>query len=94
MQIPTLHGRDLQELLYTWLEFVMLKYDTERFIMPFSRVKVLKDGSGYSLTGSIGGEPFDAGRHRIKREVKAVTYHAMEVERTARGYVVRFLLDL
>ena len=31
----------------------------------------------------LRGEPFDPARHRIKREIKAVTYHQASVTRTA-----------
>jgi SHS2 domain-containing protein len=46
------------------------------------------------VDGLVAGEPFDAARHRILREVKAVTYHDVKVERDGEGLTARLILDI
>jgi SHS2 domain-containing protein len=45
-----------------------------------------------SLT--LTGEPFDAERHSVAREIKAVTAHLLSVERLPGGYRARFVVDV
>jgi SHS2 domain-containing protein len=42
----------------------------------------------------LSGDLMDTKRQRFKRDVKAVTYHEMEIKKGAKEYVIRFLLDL
>jgi SHS2 domain-containing protein len=72
----------LNELLFLW--------DTGRFIPR--EVKVTRTRTG--LRAVAEGETFDPSRHRIKKEVKAVTYHQFSFEKTAKGYEARLVLDI
>lgn len=48
-------------------------------------------------TGARGlarGEPLDAARHGLRLEVKAATYHALEVAETGEGLRARVILDV
>lgn len=89
-------GRDLEELLYGWLEALLVKFDSDRRLYSEFEVRITPSGrdGGYRLLGRALGEDYDPARHGPKMEVKAVTYHRMEVAQTPRGAVVRFLLDL
>jgi len=46
------------------------------------------------LTAIGVGEGFLKNKHKAKLEVKAVTYHLMEIYKGKRKFVIRFLLDL
>jgi SHS2 domain-containing protein len=46
------------------------------------------------MLGRIRGELLDGGRHFIEREVKAVTFHQIEVEEVAGSWRVRIFVDL
>jgi SHS2 domain-containing protein len=56
--------------------------------------KVSKEGDSWVIRAECFGERFDLEKHRPKVEVKAVTYHLMEVIDEGNRYVLRFLLDL
>ena len=43
---------------------------------------------------TVAGEPLDSSRHTVLREIKAVTAHAMVVERFPGGYLARFVVDV
>ena len=47
------------------------------------------------LTALLRGEAFDPARHRIKQEIKAVTYHQAEVcQNAAGGWTARVICDV
>jgi SHS2 domain-containing protein len=46
------------------------------------------------LKARVKGEPFQEGVHVIKTEVKAVTYHQIEVRKENRGWRAQIIFDL
>jgi SHS2 domain-containing protein len=86
-------GHDLYSLLFDWLDKVMLLMVADGIVMSEFSVKI-KHNSGYSLTGIAKGEKLDLDRHHYKVEIKAVTYHEMQVTQEKGKATVRFLLDL
>lgn len=89
----TANGHDLQSLLFDWLDKVMLLLVADGIAMSEFSVKI-KEDNGYSLTGVAKGEKLDLDRHEYKVEIKAVTYHEMEIWQEKGKATVRFLLDL
>jgi SHS2 domain-containing protein len=69
-------GEDTKELLVDWLRELLYRFDGEG--MVFSRFEIT-DFSGTGMRARCGGEPFDRRRHRIRHEIKAVTYHGLEI---------------
>ncbi len=91
----TVEGHDREELLYNWLEALLLKFEIEgKVYRKFEIEKIEEMNSGFALKATIGGEAYDAYKHRPKVEIKAVTYHQMEIKKQKRGYEVKFILDL
>ena len=89
------NGNDLKSLLYSWLESLLVKFDIEnRLYSKFIIGKILADGDSYILRARIFGEDFDPQKHPSKTDVKAVTFHLMEIECSESNYRLRFLLDL
>jgi SHS2 domain-containing protein len=88
------HGRDLRGLLYNWLELLLLRVVRDGRVYSRFDVRVIGYPRGHRLEGVGLWEPLQPEKHRPKVEVKAPTYHLMEV-RTLPGQVtLRFLLDL
>ncbi len=85
-------GHDLEEVLYNWLEEVLLKLSLDRLALKEFKVRI-KKGDTYELEGEAYGERLDIEKHNYKVEIKAVTYHLMEIRGDGK-YKVRFLLDL
>jgi SHS2 domain-containing protein len=46
------------------------------------------------LRARVKGEPFQEGVHVIKTQVKAVTYHQIEVRQEKEGWRARVIFDL
>lgn len=73
---------DEQALLYSWLEQLLLKFEIEsKLYSRFDVSEILQTDKGWRLRATIFGEQFDPTKHESKAEVKAVTYHQMEIGR-------------
>jgi SHS2 domain-containing protein len=53
-------------------------------------VKVDEQG----LKAKARGEPLDRERHELSHEVKAITYHQLEVKQTDQGWQARVIVDI
>ena len=87
-------GNDLYSLLFDWLDKVMLLLVADRIAMSQFSVKIKHHNNEYLLEGITGGEPLELDRHHYKVEIKAVTYHEMEIRQEKDMITTRFLLDL
>jgi len=88
-------GRDEKELLYNWLEELLIRFDINgRLYSKFYVNEIKKTPQGYRLKAQIYGEEFDPSRHSQKVGVKAVTYHRMEIEKKMEGVTLKFILDI
>jgi SHS2 domain-containing protein len=88
-------GHDELELVYNWLEELLLSFEIRRMIFSrFDIDKITKKNSSEQLEATAFGEHYDANRHHARVEVKGVTYHEMSVVRRTGRVTVRFLLDL
>ena len=101
-------GYDYNSLLYDWLEKVLLLVLVDRILVTSFNVKIISSASPnaktpntddeslcyFYLQGVARGEPISLDRHEYKVEVKAITYHGMEVKQDNDRFVTRFLVDL
>ena len=87
-------GYDVKSLLYDWLEKVMLGLLIDNIALSDFKVKISKNNGNYFLKGIAKGEVLDLKKHHYKIEIKAVTYHEMEIKQTENIITTRFLLDL
>ena len=85
-------GKELCYLLFDWLEAVIYQLITEGFAIK--RIELdLKKNDGYEITATTHGEPIDLKKHNFKVEIKAPTFHEMNISED--GQVkMKFLLDL
>lgn len=64
-------------LLYDYLEELLFYHETE--FMLFSEFNVKID-ENLNLKANIKGEPIDWNKHERKTEIKAITFHKMDVK--------------
>ena len=79
-------GMDEEDMLYSFLSELLFMLDCDE--MVFKELKVSFDGNKVVCDGR--GEKLDRSKHRTRSEIKAVTYHMMEVDRTAPSVTVVF----
>jgi SHS2 domain-containing protein len=91
-------GYDLKSLLYDWLEKVLLTLLVENILISVFKVKIYQNNNNndnsYFLSGIAKGEYLNLKKHHYKVEIKAVTYHEMEIIQERNKVITRFLLDL
>ncbi|MEE9592370.1 MAG: archease [Thermoplasmata archaeon] len=68
-------AHDLGALLVDWLSELLFLHEVDHAF--FAEFVVAVDG--LALQGTARGEEVDPGRHRLEAQVKAVTYHKLEV---------------
>jgi SHS2 domain-containing protein len=84
-------GQDREELLVNWLDELIFLVEQRRLLPA---VFEIQSASEKRLCARIWGEPLDPARHELEREVKAVTYHQISVERTRSGWRAQVYVDL
>ncbi len=88
-------GHDKKELLYNWLETLLLEFDIEEMVYASYDISIGSEGPTlFKLRARVRGEKYDRAKHGAKTEVKGVTYHLMTIEERAKQTRVRFILDL
>ena len=88
-------GYDEYELLYDWLEKLLIEYYSDNLVFSKFKVESIeRTPEGFRLRGKAMGEVFDPSRHESRVEVKAVTYSLMEIYRKNKIYVLKFVLDI
>ena len=80
-------GIDMEDLLYSFLSEMLYLEDGEGLILKEFDVELTGD---LSLRCSARGEKLDRSKHRIRSEIKAVTYHMMEIDPDAPSVTVLF----
>ena len=80
-------------LLYDWLSEFLVMLDVDYLVFSKFEVKIEKTEEGFSLKGTAWGEEFNQEVHESRAEVKAVTYHLMDVKQD-NGYMVQVILDI
>lgn len=84
-------GADWPDLMVNWLRELLYLFNGEEFLVREIDIQRLAE---FSLTAEVAGTAFDPDRHRIETEIKAVTYHDIEVARTADGWSAQVIFDI
>ncbi len=82
---------DAEALLVRFLSELLFLHDARGWLFRGFDARSL---SAEAVRGEASGERFDPHRHRILRQVKAVTYHHLLLSRDADGWSARLVLDL
>lgn len=86
-----IEGESLDRLMVDWLSELLYLHDVENLL--FKRFKIMSVGEE-GLRAIVKGEQFREGVHVIKTEVKAVTYHQIEVRQKSGGWKAKIIFDL
>ncbi len=78
-----------ENLLYDWLAELLVMFEVEHFAVKNCIVEI----TGLSLSAECSGERIDLDRRVLKEEVKAVTYHNLQLMKND-IYHVEITLDV
>jgi SHS2 domain-containing protein len=85
-------AEDLESLTVDFLWQLMDLLEADLFLLASVAVS---RASAREVVAEVRGEPYDEARHRFTGEVKAVTYHELEVgQEDGGGWRARVILDL
>jgi len=87
----SLMANDEMELLVAWLNEIIYHVEVKHLVPAEFLVERVESGR---LQARIGGERFDASRHLVERQAKAVTYHQVLLEQRPGGWHARVYVDL
>jgi len=86
-----LAASDLEQLLVDWLSELLFLNSSQNLVFGFFNVTV--DDTKNQLFAHVCGEKYSTTKHNIGVEIKAVTYHMLQV-RNKRPYEVQVLFDI
>ena len=87
----TVAASDLEELVVNWLTELLYLFEVEGLVFADFTVT---DVSPEGLTAKARGESFDPDRHPIAADIKAVTYHQLQVEEVDGRWQVSIVFDV
>ena len=69
---------NVEELFLFWLSELLYQYNSKKIIFKEFSIDKLTDNA---ISAAAKGEKIDLKRHNLKKEIKAVTYHQLKVEK-------------
>ncbi len=84
----------LDLLLFEFLQEFIYYKDSELLLLRPKEVTIQQQQQTYHLTAIAKGEELDFQRHHQRVDVKAVTLHQFQLEKTAKGWQARVILDI
>jgi len=85
-------AEDLKGLLFAWLNELLIFYGSKN--LAFSKFEVKVDEEKMELKAVLYGEKIDVKKHEVRTEVKAATYHRMEIEKSDEGWKAKVIVDI
>lgn len=84
-------GSDWPDLMVNWLrELLYFWTGKELLVKEIDVTEILE----YHLSARIRVEPFNTMQHRLNHEIKAVTYHRIQVNHTPAGWEAVVVFDV
>lgn len=90
-RIVRVESSHLEDLMVQWLAELLYIHDVEGLLFKKFSIEELDSGV---LKARVRGEPFDESRHVIKTQIKAVTYHQIQVREEKGRWRARVIFDL
>ena len=90
----SLENDELDMLLFNFLQELIYYKDSEQLLLRSQQIQVEKKDGNHQLTAITQGEKLDSKRHQQRVDVKAVTLHRFQLEKTDQGWVAMVILDI
>jgi SHS2 domain-containing protein len=92
-----LAATDPADLLFDWLHALLLAFEVRHLLLVRFAIELIEPGErqgGLQLRASAWGERIDPARHRLAREVKAITYHGLWLRPQGAGWAAEVIVDV
>lgn len=87
----TAEGEDWADLMVNWLRELLYLWSGKQLLVNGTRVESISE---FRLEAVLFCEPYDRKRHAIQEEIKAVTYHQLDVHETSTGWEAKIIFDV
>ena len=89
-KVINIKDKDEKNLLYNFLSELIFLKDSKQLI--FNKVKIIiKDDK---LKATLYGDKIDYEKQELRNDVKAITFHQFNLEKTKNGYKARVVVDI
>lgn len=82
---------DVEELMFRWLNELIFFVGAEGLLFSDFDIRSVSDTA---LDAVVRGEPIDPEKHNLELEIKAATYHELEVSRLNGSWFARAIFDV
>jgi SHS2 domain-containing protein len=86
-----LSAEDVEVLLVEWLNELIYIFDVEHII--FKRFEI-EELTSTQIRASCFGQKIKPEQHKLKREIKAATYHMLRISKEDGSYKVQVIFDI
>ena len=87
----SLQGEDFPDLMVRWLGEILYLFEGDKLIVNSIEIKSI---SPIKLESMLTLTSFEPEHHQVIREIKAVTYHQISVEKVNDGWQARVIFDI
>ena len=84
-------GDDWPDLMVNWLRELLYFWNGKELLVKKTQILALSENE---LSANIELDSFDPDRHEIKIEIKAVTYHQIQVNSGPEGWEAKVIFDV
>ncbi|MBN1766619.1 MAG: archease [Sedimentisphaerales bacterium] len=92
--VLSLDENSIEMLLFQFLQELIFYKDARSLLLKVKEISIREEGNSYHLQSTAVGETADPEKHELVVDVKAVTMHHYEVEKTLRGWRAQVILDI
>lgn len=90
----SLENDELDLLLFNFLQELVYYKDSELLLLRASQIEFEEKDGKHQLSAVLQGETLDRDRHQQRVDVKAVTLHLFQLEKTNDGWTAMVILDI
>jgi SHS2 domain-containing protein len=89
----TLEAENLELLLHDFLSELIYLFSVEELLLAKFDVRIARVDT-YQLHATVQGEKINRKKHVLQKEVKAVTYHDMKIEKKIKNWIIEVVCDI
>ena len=84
-------GQDWADLMVNWLREALFLWSGKEWLVRSASIESIDE---HRIHATLQGEKFAPDRHLLQMEIKAVTYHQIEVKQRLTGWRARIIFDV
>jgi SHS2 domain-containing protein len=85
---------DHGSLLVRFLNDLNFLFQAKKWVCSSIKEIIIKKNNEWNLSALLSGEPYNEKRHEVHLEIKAVTFHQMEIRKIKGKYSTRIVFDI